>query len=134
MLLARLSVSLSGLPVGWILLMGPPRRLLVLSRMSGMFTWMNWVRFLGMLCLLLGMLSLTQLLIIFWTIWSRSAEEGLFRAYSGAGGPTEVGSAAFLGRVLLRIRNRRLGELLAVRVPAGCTGPVMVMRLMCIVQ
>ena len=45
----------------------------------------------------------------FWTIWSRSAEEGLFRAYSRAGGPTEAGSAAFLGRGLFRIRNRRLG-------------------------
>ena len=45
----------------------------------------------------------------FWTIWSQSAEEGLFRAYSKAGGPTAAGSAAFLGRCLLRIRNRRLG-------------------------
>ena len=39
---------------------------------------------------------------------SRNAEEGLFRAYSLAGGPTEAGSVAFLGRGLLRIRNRRL--------------------------
>ena len=54
----------------------------------------------------------------FWTIWSKSAEEALFLAYSGAGGPTEAGSAggaaaagssAFLGGGLLRIRNRRLG-------------------------
>ena len=45
----------------------------------------------------------------FWTIWSRSAQAGLFRTYSRAGGPTEAGSAAFLGRGLLRIRNRRLG-------------------------
>ncbi len=44
-----------------------------------------------------------------WTVWSRSAEEGLFRAYSRAGGPTEAGSAAFLGRGLLSIRYRRLG-------------------------
>ena len=44
----------------------------------------------------------------FWTIWSKSAEKGLFRAYSRAGGPTEAGSAALLGRGLLRIRNRRL--------------------------
>ena len=41
--------------------------------------------------------------------WSRSAEEGLFRAYSQAGGPTVGGSSAFLGRGLLRIRSRRLG-------------------------
>ena len=45
----------------------------------------------------------------FWSIWSRSAEEGLFRAYSQAGGPTVAGSSAFLGRGLLRIRSRRLG-------------------------
>ena len=45
----------------------------------------------------------------FWTIWSKSAEEGLCRAYSRAGGPTEAGNSAILGRGLLRIRNRRLG-------------------------
>ena len=45
----------------------------------------------------------------FWSIWSRSAEEGLFRAYFQAGGPTVAGSSAFLGRGLLRIRSRRLG-------------------------
>ena len=45
----------------------------------------------------------------FWSIWSRNAELGLFRAYSKAGGPTEAGSSAFLGRGLLRIRSRRLG-------------------------
>ena len=45
----------------------------------------------------------------YWFTWSQSAEAGLFRAYSKAGGPTEAGSAAFLGRGLLRIRNRRLG-------------------------
>ena len=45
----------------------------------------------------------------FWSIWSRNAEEGLFRAYSQAGGPTEAGNSAFLGRGLLRIRSRRLG-------------------------
>ena len=45
----------------------------------------------------------------FWSTWSRHAEAGLFRAYCRAGGPTEAGSSAFLGRGLLRIRNRRLG-------------------------
>ena len=33
---------------------------------------------------------------------------GYFKAYSKDGGPTEAGSAAFLGRGLLRIRSRRL--------------------------
>ena len=45
----------------------------------------------------------------FWTIWSRNAELGLFRAYSKDGGPVVAGSSAFLGRGLLRIRSRRLG-------------------------
>ena len=45
----------------------------------------------------------------FWSIWSRNAEAGLFRACSQAGDPTEAGSSAFLGRGLLRIRSRRLG-------------------------
>ena len=45
----------------------------------------------------------------FWSIWSSNAEDGLFRAYSLAGGPTAAGSSAFLGRGLLRIRSRRLG-------------------------
>ena len=45
----------------------------------------------------------------FWAIWCKSAEEGLFRAYSRAGGPTEAGSSAFLRRGLLPIRSRRLG-------------------------
>ena len=40
---------------------------------------------------------------------SVDAEAGLFRAYSKAGGPTEAGSATFLGGGLLRIRSRRVG-------------------------
>ena len=45
----------------------------------------------------------------FWSIWSRSAELGLFRAYSKAGGSTDACCSAFVGRGLLRIRSRRLG-------------------------
>ena len=81
MLLARLFVNLSGLPVGLILLISPPRRLLGLSRMSGMFTGMSLEWFLRKLCLLLEMLSLGLLLTNF-SIWSKNAEEGLVRAYS----------------------------------------------------
>ena len=33
----------------------------------------------------------------FCAIWCKGAEEGLFRAYSKAGGPTEAGNSAFLG-------------------------------------
>ena len=45
----------------------------------------------------------------FWFTWTHNAVAGLFRAYCGAGGPTEADSSAFLGRGLLRIRRRRLG-------------------------
>ena len=45
----------------------------------------------------------------FWSIWSRNAEAGLFRAYTLAGGPIAAGDSAFLGRGLLRTRSRRLG-------------------------
>ena len=45
----------------------------------------------------------------FWSLWSRNAEAGLFRAYTFARGPSDAGSSAFLGRGLLRIRSRRLG-------------------------
>ena len=36
----------------------------------------------------------------FWSIWSKNAEAGLFRAYALAGGPIAAGSSAFLGRGL----------------------------------
>ena len=45
----------------------------------------------------------------FWSIWSKSAEAGLFRVYCRAGGPTAAGSSALKGRGLQRIRTRRLG-------------------------
>ena len=62
----------------------------------------------------------------FWSIWSRNAEAGLFRAYALAGGPTAAGSSAFLGRGLLRIRAGVWeAELLAA---VGCIGLARVMR------
>ena len=33
----------------------------------------------------------------FWSIWSKHAEAGLFRAYTLAGGPIAAGNSAFLG-------------------------------------
>ena len=56
MLLVRLLVSPFGRHAGWILLIGPLRRPLVLSRMSGMFTETSSGWFLMTLYLLLGML------------------------------------------------------------------------------
>ena len=55
----------------------------------------------------------------FWLAWSRHAEVGLIGACSLAGGPAEAGSAAFLGRDLLRIRSRRLGGRAVGRSGAG---------------
>ena len=70
----------------------------------------------------------------FGAIWCQSAEEGLLRAYSEAGGPTEAGNSAFLGRGLLRIRSRRLGgRAVGSRDLVGHIGLVRVMRLTCIV-
>ena len=36
----------------------------------------------------------------FWITWSKGAEEGLFRAYCRAGGPTAAGVDAFISGVL----------------------------------
>ena len=109
MLLAPLPVSLFGLLVGLILLMGPLRRPLVWFRMSGIFTG----RSLGVVPedVILALRDAVSRSSVddFWSIWSGGAEAGLFRAYALAGGPTAAGSSAFLGRGLLRIRSRRLG-------------------------
>ena len=65
--------------------------------------------FLRMLFLLLGDTVSRSSVDDFWSIWSGSAEAGLFRAYALIGSPTAAGSSAFLGGSLLRIRSRRLG-------------------------
>ena len=62
-----------------------------------------------MLYLLLGMRFARSSVNDFWAVRSKSAEACLFKAYCRAGGPTAVGSSAFVGRGLLRIRSRRLG-------------------------
>ena len=48
--------------------------------------------------------------MIFWTIWSKSAEAVLFRAYCWACGPTEAGSSAFIGRGRRRLGGRAVGR------------------------
>ena len=48
-----------------------------------------------------------------------NAEASLFLAYCRAGGPTEVGNSAFLGRGLQRIRRRRVGSRAVGRSGAG---------------
>ena len=108
-LLALLYASLFGLLVGWTLLIGPPRRPLVLSRMSGDVYRDELGVVPDEVVLALRGAASRSSVDDFWTIWSRNAEAGLFRAYSKAGGPTVAGSSASLGRGLLRIRNRRLG-------------------------
>ena len=105
MLLAPLLVSLFGLHVGKILLIGLLRRPLVWFRMSGIFTGRSLVWFLRVLFLLLGMPFLGLLLMTF----GLYGVVVLIRAFSLAGGPTAAGSSAFLGRGPSRIRSRRLG-------------------------
>ena len=107
---ALLYVSLFGLFVGWILLRGPPRRPLVLSRMFGVFIGMNLGWFLRMLFLHLGMLSPGLLLMIF----------GLFkvgmlrRVYFGPILKLEVllllAALPFLAEVCYGFVGRRLGD------------------------
>ena len=109
MLLARRCVNRSGLLAGWILLIVPHRRPLALFKMSGMFIGMFLVLFLMRLLVPLRDAASRSSVDDFWFIWSQNAEACLFRAYELAGGPTAAGRSAFLGRGLLRIRNRRLG-------------------------
>ena len=107
-LLAWRVVSLSGLLVGWTLRIGLPRRLYVLSKMSGMCIGMSLRLYVLILYLLLGMRSPGLLLMIFGLSGVRTPRLVCF-GLSGAGGSTEAGSSAFPGRGLLRIRSRRLG-------------------------
>ena len=130
---ALLYASLFGLFVGWILLIGPPRRLLVLSRMSGTLTGTNLGWFLRRLFLLLGVLSLGLLLMIF----GPSGVGMLRRVYFGPilklEVPLKLAALAFLAEVCyVFVAGVWEAELLAARVPAGCIGLAMVMRLMCI--
>ena len=64
----------------------------------------------------------------FWSLWSSSAEAGLFQAYSLAGGPTAAGSSAFLGEVCcVFVAGVWEAELLVVKFQAGCIGLAVVM-------
>ena len=108
MLLALLLVGPFGLHAGWILQIGPLRRLPVWQDV-----WDIYREELGVVPedVILALRDAVSRSSVddFRSIWSSSAEAGLFRAYSLAGGPTAAGSSAFLGRGLLRIRGRRLG-------------------------
>ena len=96
MLLALWYVNPSGLPIGWILLIGPPRLLLVLSRYSVDDCWF---------------------------ICSRSAEDGLFHADSRAGGPLRPAALLFLVEVCyVFVAGVWESELLVERVRVGCIG------------
>ena len=109
MLLARLLVSPFGLLVGWIPLIG-------LSSSSSRIVQDVWDVYRDVLGVVpdevVGALrdaASRSAVDDFWSIWSQNAEACLFRAYELAAGPTAAGRSAFLGRGLLRIRNRRLG-------------------------
>ena len=110
MLLARLLVSPSGLHAGWTLLIGLLRHPLVFIVQDVCDIYRD---VLGIVpddvVLALRDAASRSAVDDFWSIWSKNAEAGLFRAYALAGGPIAAGSSAFLGRGLLRIRSRRLG-------------------------
>ena len=80
------------------------------------------MRYLGLLLMIFGLFGVVS-----------NAEEGLFRAYSQAGGPTVAGSSAFLAEVCYGfVAGVWEAELLVVRALAGYIGLGMVMKLMCI--
>ena len=96
----RRYVKRSGLLVGWIILIGPPRQLLVLSRVYREELGVVPAEVVLALRDAVSMSSVGD----FWSTWSRhaeaglfraskNAEAGLFRAYCRAGGPTAAGSA-----------------------------------------
>ena len=70
----------------------------------------------------------------FWAIWCKSAEEGLFRAYSKAGGPLKLAVLPFLVEVCYEfVTGVWEEELLAAGDPVGYIELARVMSLMCIV-
>ena len=106
--LAPLFPSLCGLLAGLTLLKGPPLRYLVLFGMPGMCIG----RRLMLAHLILRWLFVMLLLGLVWMmsgVFGAGVLRLAFLAYCIAGGPTAAGSFAFLGRGMLRIRNRRLG-------------------------
>ena len=134
-LLALLYASLFGLLVGWTLMIGPPRRPLVLSRMSGMLYRDELETVPDEVVLALRDAASRSSVDDFWSIWSRCAELGLFRAYSKAGGPLMLAALPFLVEVCYGfVAGIWEAELLVARVPVSCIESVRVMRLMCIVH
>ena len=134
LLLALWYVNLSGLPVGWILLIGPPRLLLVLSRMSGMSTGMSWGWFLMMLFLPLGMLPPGLVLMIFGLFGAGVRRMGCSVLILGLVDPLWPAALLFLVEVCsVFVAGVWEAELLVAVVLVGCIGSVMGIRLMCIV-
>ena len=131
-LLARLHASLFGLLVGLTLLLGPPCRLLVLSRMFGIFFGMSLGWFQRRLVWPLGMQLLGLRRMIFGLVGIEMLSCVYFGAYSESGGPVV---APFLEEVCYGFAAGVWEvELLVAGGLVGCIGPVMVMRLMCIVR
>ena len=64
-----------------------------------MCTGVSWVRFLGRLCLLLGMLSLAQLLMIFWLFGVRLLRRVCFGLTLRLEGPPKLAVLPFLAEV-----------------------------------
>ena len=132
-LLALLSVSLFGLLVGWTLLIDPPRRPLVLSWMFGDVYRDELGVVPDEVVLALRCAVAGSSVDDFWSIWSCSAEAGLFRPILKLEVRLRLAALPFLAEVCYGfVAGVWEAELLAVRVLAGCIGSAMVMRLMCI--
>ena len=119
MLPALRFVSRSGLLAGLTLPMGPPRRLLVLSRMPGMFTGMSLRLYHRMLFLLLGMLFPGLVLMISGPSGARVLRLVCLGRIVGLVAPLWLAALPLFGRGLLRIRSRRLGGRAVGRSGAG---------------
>ena len=115
------------------LLKGPPRRLLVLSRMSRMSVGISLVSFLRRLYLLLGMLSLVHLVMIFGVFGVRVLRRVYFGPILELVVPLKLAVLLFLVEVCFVFVTGVLeAGLLVAGDLAGYIGFVRVMKLMCI--
>ena len=85
-----------------------------------MFLERNFVWCLPILYLLLDMPDVDG----FWHAWSKGAEEGPFRSYCRAGGPTTAVLDAFYCRGAVCIRRRRVGCSTRVLESGLSSGPL----------
>ena len=125
MFLAPLLVSLSGLPVGWILLIGLLHLLLVVVQ----DVWDVYRDVLGVVpeqvIHALRDAASRSSVDDFWTIWSKNAEAGLLHAYTLAGGP--IGLLAILSFLLGVVYVFVVGDLVVTLLVVGALADFIVL-------